>query len=288
MLFPITELLDDQASCVWVEKHFHPKACVALAVEPRHNRRESFARTSEAKSITAATTVSAPITSIPEPSLQGSNLEPRRVVLLVRGVCKGDPATVLAEELSLSRQSVHRWRKRLQANAYTMLSQQALPDRETETDEMFQNAGKKSDAHRDPLDPPRRRANKRRGHGTYDNDRPPIVGTVGRHSGQCRLRVRHHTDGKTLQKHMHGYTKKQTTCYTDEWQGYNRIKRPTTRCVTGRKNGREMTMAMAYERCISTPSKACGQQPATFCARFAACTRSICTRIWRCANIRSI
>lgn len=73
----------------------------------------------------------------------GSNLDPRRVVLLVRGVCKGEPATVLAEELALSRQCVHRWRKRLQANGYTRLSPGALPDVETETDEMFQNAGEK-------------------------------------------------------------------------------------------------------------------------------------------------
>jgi transposase-like protein len=73
----------------------------------------------------------------------GSKLEPRRVVLLLRGVCKGEPATVLAEELSLSRQCVHRWRKRIQAQAYQMLSQRVLPDDETETDELFQNAGEK-------------------------------------------------------------------------------------------------------------------------------------------------
>ena len=52
-----------------------------------------------------------------------------------------------------------------------------------------------------------------------------MVGTVGRESGQCRLRVCQHTEGKTLQKHVHGYTQKDTTCYTDEWQGYNSIKR---------------------------------------------------------------
>ena len=66
---------------------------------------------------------------------------PRRVVLLIRGICKGEPATVLAEELSLSRQCVHRWRKRIQTIGDTMLSPGALPDRETEADEMFQNAG---------------------------------------------------------------------------------------------------------------------------------------------------
>ena len=51
------------------------------------------------------------------------------------------------------------------------------------------------------------------------------MGTVGRQSGPCRVRVRKHTDGKTLQTHVHGYTQKNTTCYTDEWQGYNHIKR---------------------------------------------------------------
>lgn len=85
--------------------------------------------------------------------------------------------------------------------------------------------GKKGEHHTNPLDPPRRRANKRRGHGTYENDRPPVVGTVGRESGQCRLRVCEHTDGKTLNKHVHGCAKKGATCYTDEWQGYNKVNR---------------------------------------------------------------
>ena len=88
---------------------------------PREQARE-FRRTSAALSIIAATTASGPITSIPGPSLRGVTWTPRRVVLLVRGVCKGEPATVLAEELALSRQCVHRWRKRLQANGYAMLS----------------------------------------------------------------------------------------------------------------------------------------------------------------------
>ena len=85
--------------------------------------------------------------------------------------------------------------------------------------------GKKGQRHADPADPPRRHANKRRGHGTYENDRPPVVGTVGRQTGGCRLRVHEHTDGVTLRAHVHGYTQRQARCYTDEWQGYTRIKR---------------------------------------------------------------
>lgn len=85
--------------------------------------------------------------------------------------------------------------------------------------------GKKGKLHADPADPPRRRANKQRGHGTYDNDRPPIVGTVGRESGQVRLRVIHNTDRKTLEAHVHRFTLKETTCYTDEWSAYNHLIR---------------------------------------------------------------
>ncbi len=86
--------------------------------------------------------------------------------------------------------------------------------------------GKKGEHHPDPEDPPRRRANKRRGHGTYANDRPPIVGTVGRQSGEVRLRVVRHTDIQTLCDHVHAFTKVGTRVYTDEWQSYNHILRP--------------------------------------------------------------
>jgi transposase len=65
------------------------------------------------------------------------------VILLLRGVCKGESSPVLAAELGLSRQSVHAWRKRLQENGYRLLEETPLKDRRTETDEMFQNAGEK-------------------------------------------------------------------------------------------------------------------------------------------------
>jgi transposase-like protein len=100
--------------------------------------------------------------------------------------------------------------------------------------------GKKGERHADPSDPPRYRANKRRGHGTYDNDRPPIVGTVGRESGQVRLRVVQHTDRKTLEKHVHQFTQAGVMCYTDEWQGYTHIIRPhATVCHAEREWARD-------------------------------------------------
>lgn len=89
----------------------------------------------------------------------------------------------------------------------------------------FKTRGKKGERHCDPQDPPRRRANKRRGRGTYENDRPPIVGTVGRESGRARLRVLCHADGERLCPHVHGCTADRATVYTDEWEGYNQVER---------------------------------------------------------------
>jgi transposase-like protein len=143
MIFPITELLDDHESLAWVERHFHPKGlrcpgCGATREEAREFRRHKRGFV-DYRCQNCQRTYNLYTGTL----FAGSNLTPRRVVLLIRGICKGEPATVLAEELSLSRQCIHRWRKRLQANGYKMLSQKALPDHETETDEMFQNAGEK-------------------------------------------------------------------------------------------------------------------------------------------------
>ena len=83
--------------------------------------------------------------------------------------------------------------------------------------------GKKGIPHLDPDDPPRRRGNKVRGHGTWDNDRPPVAGVVGRDGGQVRLQVVAHTDGPTLQLFVCQTTTPGAMVYTDEWQAYQAL-----------------------------------------------------------------
>ena len=151
----------------------------------------------------------------------GTQLYPSQVVLLLHGVCQGVSSAQLGRELGLSRQTVLSLRRKLQSSAEQLQPEAALPNAEVETDEMFQNAGEKAeqrnkgrkpptgcagvdaevsdtsastpnpysygDRHIDASDTPRRRGNhKRRGHGTYENDRPPIVGTKGRERGLLR------------------------------------------------------------------------------------------------------
>jgi transposase len=81
--------------------------------------------------------------------------------------------------------------------------------------------GKKGSKHADPADPPRRRANKVRGHGTYATDRPPIFSLIGRSSKEVRYFVRGHSDGATCREVLHSSLLPGTaTLYTDEWGGY--------------------------------------------------------------------
>jgi transposase-like protein len=98
-----------------------------------------------------------------------------------------------------------------------------VADPVTEADELYQNAGEKGRKHSDPRDPPRRRANQARGHGTWASDRPPIVGVVGRGSGQIRLRLCHHSDRATLEPLLLTHTRADAIVNTDEWSAYRHL-----------------------------------------------------------------
>ena len=226
MDFPIHSLIDEKQAQAWVLNHFHPEGlycpkCQASVSEARNFRKTETSglqvyRCKHCQSIynLYSGTVFA-----------GSQFRPSQVVLLLRGVCQGVSSAQLSRELDMSRQTVLSIRRKLQASAETIQPEDALPDAEVETDEMFQNAGEKGEKHVDASDPPRRRGNKRRGHGTYEKDRPPIVGTKGRVSHLLRLRLVHRTDAATLSAHVHQFTLPTSTVYTDGWRGYNHIQR---------------------------------------------------------------
>jgi transposase-like protein len=95
--------------------------------------------------------------------------------------------------------------------------------------------GKKGQECVSPHRPPRRRANKRRGRGTYFNDRPPVLGTIGRTSGLVRLRVVHDTQARTLVRHVHRFTLPDCHVFTDEYDSYNGIQRQHSTVAHGIK-----------------------------------------------------
>jgi transposase-like protein len=155
--------------------------------------------------------------------LSGSHYNCSQIVLILRGFLQGQTTQHIAEELGLDYGTLLRWRHRIQRRGFAHLITTPLPDQEAEMDEMFQNAGEKGTKHDPMTDPPRQRGNQRRGRGTMANDRPPIVGTVGRNSGQIRLKVCDNTQQATIQPQVESTTLPNTTVYTDESDAYNRI-----------------------------------------------------------------
>ncbi len=74
---------------------------------------------------------------------QQRHFTPQQVVLLLRGVMKGEASSTLAAELKVSPQTVLDVRRDLQDSARFLQPNTPLTDEHTETDEMFQNAGEK-------------------------------------------------------------------------------------------------------------------------------------------------
>ncbi len=101
---------------------------------------------------------------------------PSEILLILRGIAQGTSTARQAPELKRHRPHLLRLRHRLQALAMRAAAASPLAgDAAVEADEMYQNAGEKGIEHPDRGDPPRRRANKRpgHGHGHFANDRWP-------------------------------------------------------------------------------------------------------------------
>jgi transposase len=97
---------------------------------------------------------------------------------------------------------------------------------------MYQNAGEKGLLHPDPEDPARRRANKTRGHGTWETDRPPILGIIGRESGQIRLIPKKNSARADLEPSVLAATRNGATVNTDEWGAYQHLSEAQRQHVT--------------------------------------------------------
>ena len=123
--------------------------------------------------------------------------------------------------MGIDRKHLLERRHKIQAFAASACIRTPMRDEVNEADEMYQNSGEKGIKHPDPNDPPRRRGNQSRGHGTWDSDRPPVLGVIGRESGQIRLEVKHNSARKDLEPTVLDVTQPGSTINTDEWGAYN-------------------------------------------------------------------
>lgn len=142
------------------------------------------------------------------------------IVRILQGVAQGIPTLRLAQELGIDRKHLLERRPHIQALAAEACDRSPLPDLVVEVDEMYPNAGEKGIPHLDPEDPPRHRANQAQGHGTWDGDRPPVLGIVGRESGCIQLSLKNSARAD-LEPAVLEATPSECTVNTDEWGAYN-------------------------------------------------------------------
>lgn len=218
--FPIQELLDEASSYEYLLRILHPDGlhcpnghALPAGQKPHERKRTPVVnyRCRECGKVYNAFT---------DTVLSGTHYDCRTIVLLLRGVTQGKSSRLLAHELEIDYSTVLKWRHRFQEQAIVPTEEEALPDEKAEGHpkgtRLFQNAGEKGDEHDDPDDPPRQRSNPKRGRGTAEDDRPVIVGVVGRESGRLQLTVAPDTKNQTLAPLYADQLDEETTFFSDE------------------------------------------------------------------------
>ena len=143
--FPIIELMSSQSSYEWLLDYFHPNglACPHCGATLQNGRTFRVTKSSQVPDYRCRK-CDKTYNVYSQTVFEGRRLKPEQVVLLVRGVVKGEQAQILANEVGVCRQTVQIIRQQIQANARTLQPDYPLDgDEDTETDELYQNAGGK-------------------------------------------------------------------------------------------------------------------------------------------------
>ena len=138
--FPIAELLDDSICLIWLERHLYPAGltCSHCGSPKRRVFREQGrfpayrCRDCDGYYTLLSGTV-----------FEKTRQRPATLVLLLRGIAKGEPTARLARELGLSRKQVHTLRQRVQGNLNQTAPTTLMTGTTFEADELYQNAGEK-------------------------------------------------------------------------------------------------------------------------------------------------
>jgi transposase-like protein len=111
--FPTTELLDDSICTRWSERHLHPdgRKCPGCgSMERRLFREQGHFPAYRCRGCHGYDTL------MTGTAFAKTRQRPARLVLLLRGIAKGESTVRLARELGLSRKQLHTLRQRIQAN----------------------------------------------------------------------------------------------------------------------------------------------------------------------------
>jgi transposase-like protein len=141
--FPIDDLLDEGACLSWLEQHLHPQglSCPKCGASERR-----FAQQHGSWPAWRCKACDRYYTLVTGTVFEKTRQPPSKVLLLLRGIAKGEPTARLARELKIGRARVHQLRQQMQQNLRDSRPREALPDEVLEADELYQNAGEKKRA----------------------------------------------------------------------------------------------------------------------------------------------
>ncbi len=160
MLFPIDNLVDEQKCYGWLVEFFHggQLCCPGCGGADYHAHQNSRRPVIQYR----CDICGAFFNIFTATGFKATKWACSRVVTVPGGFLKGESTNSIAKEHGLSCPNLLYLRHRLMENAHFKREATLLPDRVTESDEVFQNAGEKGIPHTDPDDPPRCRANKKK------------------------------------------------------------------------------------------------------------------------------
>jgi transposase-like protein len=138
--FPIAELMDDSICTIWLERHPHPHGLRCPHCE--HSERRLF-RDQSHFPVYRCPACDGYYTLLTGTAFAKTQQRPPALVLLLRGIAKGEPATRLARELGRSRKQLHTLRQRIQANLNETAPIEVKGGAAFEADERYLNAGEK-------------------------------------------------------------------------------------------------------------------------------------------------
>jgi transposase-like protein len=138
--FPIDELLDDSVCTFWLEQHLYPDGLTCPHCG--HGERRLFRVQSHFPAYRCRA-CDGYYTLLTGTIFAKTRQRQATLVLLLRGVAKGESTARLARELGLSRKQLHTLRQRIQANLNETAPTAVMMGTAFEADELYQNAGEK-------------------------------------------------------------------------------------------------------------------------------------------------
>jgi transposase-like protein len=138
--FPITELLSDDECVTWLEAYLHPEGLVCPhcgSAERRLFREQGYFPAYRCLDCDGYYTL------LSDTVFEKTHQRPATLVLLLRGIAKGESSARLSRELGIGRKRVMELRHTIQNNLYETLPTAVMDGQTFEADEVYQNAGEK-------------------------------------------------------------------------------------------------------------------------------------------------